>query len=86
MESLVLIPPMGHSPTFYQEIIPQLKSKFNVIALDYPRKKIDKDDPLEYLVQFFALKIKQNVEGPFYLMGLSLGATLCYRLKEILGA
>lgn len=76
---------MGHDHYFYHQLVPLLEHKYKIILLDYPSLEVDRDDALEYLVRFFASEIHQKTEGQIILGGLSLGATLSFRLKDILG-
>ena len=78
MEKLVFIPPMGHESNFFSLLIEEL-SGFEVILLEYPESTTSLQD----LALHFADLIRPL--GPCYLLGLSLGATISYPIKKILG-
>lgn len=78
MEKLVLIPPMGHKSDFFALLIKELKD-FEVITLEYPEIASN----LNELADYFADLIRPL--GTCSIVGLSLGATISYPIKEILG-
>lgn len=86
MVTYVLIPPLGHDSQFYTPL-KKLLSSYEVVCLDYPYLDAGfawtEGDLIEKLAQYFASKLEghQRVE----IMGVSLGATISMRIKEILG-
>lgn len=85
MVRLVLIPPLGHDQKFYDPLKAELSGR-DVLSLDYPY--FDKNFPweshdlIEALAQYFAQKISGYEKVS--ILGVSLGATLSLRIKEIL--
>jgi pimeloyl-ACP methyl ester carboxylesterase len=87
METLFLIPPMGHNHSFFNELVAQLNDKFEIVFLNYPRLAADFDssgDILEDFARYFAKKILEKEVLSASILGLSLGATLSLRIKELL--
>lgn len=84
--NLVLIPPLGHDQYFYEPLAAEL-SEINLIRLEYPYFEEDfpweSRDLIEELAQYFAGKLTHLSD--FTILGVSLGATLSLRIKEILG-
>lgn len=83
---LVLLPPLGHDHKFYDPLR-EVLSSVETHALDYPyfdeSFPWESEDLIEELAQYFASQIKAY--GKVSLLGVSLGATLSLRVKEILG-
>jgi pimeloyl-ACP methyl ester carboxylesterase len=78
---------MGHNKDFYSEIVKELNSTFKIVFLNYPRLASEFDstgDILEDFARYFATKIDSYSQSGGSILGLSLGATLSVRIKEIL--
>lgn len=89
METLFLIPPMGHNHSFFKELVVELEHKFTIVFLNYPRHPSEFDstgDVLEDFAQYFAKEIIKQEVVSGSILGLSLGATLSLRIKEIIPA
>lgn len=69
---------MGHDGQFYDPLIAQLKNRFKLTTFNYPDGLTKLDDLSEY----YANKIEQTREK-HSLVGLSLGATLSYKITEL---
>lgn len=86
MVTYVLIPPLGHDSQFYAPL-KKLMSAHEVVCLDYPYLDASfgwqEGELIEKLAQYFASKMAtyQKIE----IIGVSLGATISLRIKEILG-
>ena len=85
MVRLVFIPPLGHDHKFYEPLVQMMGRE--VTLLDYPYLEQSFDwnskELIEELAQFFADKINQY--DKVKIVGVSLGATISLRIKEILG-
>lgn len=83
---LVLIPPLGHDQKFYDALVSLLPGK-EILRLDYPyfdqSFPWESEDLINELAHYFSRMIDQHPE--VNILGVSLGATLSLRIKEILG-
>ena len=81
MDTLVLLPPLGHDKVFFKPLEELLTNRYHIVCLDYP-EGLHQKNPLEQLTDFFTNWITENIESRIYLGGLSLGATLCFKIAE----
>lgn len=90
MKNLILIPPLGHDQKFYDPLAKLLETKFNLIRLDYPYVlkhsdfNWDAPDLLTELAIYFIREIKKHTQDVHYILGVSLGATISYKINDLL--
>lgn len=77
---------MGHSKEFYFSLQEELKDQIKIELLDYPETLTYKshNEILENFAHYFADEIKSKTDKKIHLGGLSLGATLSLRIKDLL--
>lgn len=84
--TLVLIPPLGHDQKFYDPLV-SLLSGVDIIRLDYPyfdsHFPWESEELINKLAHYFSEKITSFTEVK--ILGVSLGATISLKMKEILG-
>lgn len=80
---IFLIPALGHDKNMFKEFSSDEKCEF--VCLEYPYTELgNQKDYLEYCANYFASLIKVLNPNDFILAGVSLGASLCLRINQIL--
>lgn len=80
---IFLIPALGHDKNLFNEFTSDEKCEF--VCLEYPYSELNNQkDYLEYCANYFAQLIKVLNPSDFILAGVSLGASLCLRINQIL--
>lgn len=77
---------MGHNHQLFEKMIKFGQDEYELITHNYPA--LDKSqDTLEFLAKYFANEISKHMtkNDTYALLGVSLGASLCLRINEILG-
>lgn len=80
---IFLIPALGHDKNLFNDF--KSDEKLELVYLEYPLNELDNQkDYLEYCANYFAQLIKVLNPNDFMLAGVSLGASLCLRINQIL--